>query len=309
MTNVNQSGPVRSTGRRLWDRPHVVLLFLLPAVIMSVMFIAYPAASSAYYSLFEWQGLGGSRQFVGLDNWHRLVEDPIIWVCVWHNIVLVITAVFFQVPAAFVIAFLVARAFVIGRSGYRVAYFLPVILTVSVVGVLWTWIYHPQFGILNEALRGTGLDELALPWLGSSKTALPAVIVVMLWRFTGFYIVLFMAAIARVPEDIYDAATVDGANLWQLGARIVAPMLWQVILVAVTIAVVSSIKRFDLAYIMTAGGPVHATELLATYLFKVGILSFNMGYGSAIATFLFLLTLALVMIQFRGMGSQQISEF
>ena len=297
------------TKSRIQDKPTVVLLFLFPALAFTIVFIAYPAVISAYYSFFNWKGLNAPREFVAFENWIRLFNDPVIKTCVLNNITLVVTAVVIQVPFAFIIAFLLSRAKVFARSIYRVSFFMPVILTVSVVGILWSWIYHPQVGFINYGFKSIGLDQFALPWLGSSKTALPAVIIAMVWRFTGFYIVLFMAAVSRIPDDIYDAAIVDGTNLVQLAINVVAPMLREVFLVAMTIAIVSSIKRFDLAYIMTAGGPVHSTELLATYLFKIGILSSNLGYGSAIATLLFILTLGLVIIQIRSMRSKDSLEY
>jgi raffinose/stachyose/melibiose transport system permease protein len=297
------------SGKRKWDQPHIVLLFLLPAMVFTLSLIAYPAVSSAYYSFFNWKGLSINRQFIGLENWERLMRDPVILICLKNNIALVLAAVFITVPFAYFVAFFLARAFVFGRNVYRVAYFLPNVLTVSVVGVLWTWIYHPQSGLLNEGLRSVGLDQFAHAWLGTTETALPAVIIAMMWQVSGFYIILFMAAVSRVPSDIYDAAIVDGANMWQLALQVVAPMLRDVFAVAVTIAVVSSIKRFDLVYILTDGGPANATNLLAIYLFKIGIISSNLGYGSAIATFLFLLTLGLVVFQLRVMGTTETLEF
>lgn len=295
--------------RRKNDKTAVVLFFLLPAMFFIIVFIAYPAVISAYYSFFDWKGMAITREFAGFKNWIRLSKDPVIKTCVINNFILVIAAVVIQVPFAFIIAFLLSRAKVFARNVYRISYFMPVILTVSVVGILWSWMYHPQVGLINYGLKSVGLDQFALPWLGSTKTALPAVILAMVWRFTGFYIILFMAAVSRIPDAIYDAAIVDGANLFQLAVNIVAPMLREVIKVAIIIAIVSSIKRFDLVYIMTAGGPVRATELLATYLFKVGIISSNLGYGSAIATLLFLLTLGLIILQIWSMRSKEVSEF
>jgi len=296
-------------GKKQFDKLPVVMFFLLPALLFLIVFIAYPAIISVYYSFFDLKGAAATREFVGLKNWIRLINDPVVKTSISNNIILVITAVAIQVPGAFIIAFLLSRAKVFCRGIYRVTYFLPVILTVSVVGVLWSWIYHPQIGLVNYGLKTIGLNQFALPWLGSSKTALPAVIVATVWRFTGFYIVLFMAAVSRIPDDIFDAARVDGANNIRLAINIVAPMLRDVFVVAMTIAVVSSIQRFDLVYIMTGGGPVHATELLATYLFKIGILSSNLGYGSAIATLLFIITLGLVIIQIRTMKQGESLEF
>jgi raffinose/stachyose/melibiose transport system permease protein len=295
--------------RRKWDNPLVVILFVLPAIAVTVGFIAYPAFMSAFYSLFNWEGLGGSREFIGLQNWSEIITDPVIRESIFHNVLFIVVAVFIQVPFAFTVALLLTRATVFGRSIYRVAYFLPVVLSVSVVGVLWTWVYNPQFGLLNELLRSIGLGGWAKAWLGHSITTLPAVILAVGWQVTGFYIVVFLSALAGIPEDIYDAATIDGANLWQLGIWVVGPMLREVFTVLVAIAIISSVKRFDLVYIMTQGGPVHSTEVLATYLFKNAFLAYKLGYASTISFLLFLLTLVLVIFQLRSMRSREIIEY
>jgi raffinose/stachyose/melibiose transport system permease protein len=138
---------------------------------------------------------------------------------------------------------------------------------------------------------------------------MPAVLLVIVWKLTGFYIVIFMAALESVPQDIYDVAALDGTNLWQLGIHVLVPMLREVIAVTIAIAITASIKRFDLIYVMTGGGPVHDSELLATYMFRQAFLSYDMGYASTIAFFLFLLTLALVVIQIQSMRSGEAVEF
>jgi raffinose/stachyose/melibiose transport system permease protein len=287
----------------------LVIFFVAPAFIFTVVFIAYPALMSAYYSLYQWRGMSEARTFVGLENWQQLFSDPVILECLWHNLALVAVAVLIEIPLAFAIALVLARARVFGRNLYRTAYFFPVVLSITVAGVLWSWVYNPQYGLLNEGLRAIGLDQLAQPWLGDSKLVMPAVLLVTVWRFTGFYIIVFMAALESIPQDIYDVATLDGTNLWQLGVHVLVPMLREVIIVAIAVAITASIKRFDLIYIMTMGGPVHASELLATYMYKKAFLSFDMGYASTIAFFLFLLTLALVVIQLQSMRSEEAVEF
>ena len=287
----------------------MVIFFVAPAFIFTVVFIAYPALMSAYYSLYQWRGMSEARTFVGLENWQQLFSDPVILQCIWHNLALVAVAVLIGIPLAFAIALVLARAKVFGRSLYRTAYFFPVVLSVTVVGVLWSWVYNPQYGLLNEGLRAIGLGQLAKPWLGDSKLVMPAVLLVTVWRFTGFYIIVFMAALESIPRDIYDVATLDGTNLWQLGIHVLVPMLREVIIVTIAIAITASIKRFDLIYVMTMGGPVHDSELLATYMYKKAFLSFDMGYASTIAFFLFLLTLALVVIQLQSMRREEAVEF
>jgi raffinose/stachyose/melibiose transport system permease protein len=304
---TQQRGIVKKKARR--DHPLLVAFFVVPAFLATGLFIAYPAIMSAYYSFYQWSGLSSARTFVGWENWQRLFSDPIIVKCLVHNLELAAVAVFVEVPLAFAIALILARGRILGRHLYRTAYFFPVIVSVTVVGVLWCWVYNPQYGLLNEGLRTIGLGRWTQSWLGDSKLAMPAVLLVSAWRFTGFYVVVFMAALESVPQDIYDVATLDGANGWQLGVRVLVPMLRQVIVAAIAIAIAASVQRFDLVYVMTMGGPAHATEVLATYMYKEAFLAYEMGYASSIAFFLFLLTLSLVAAQIQSTQSKEVVEF
>jgi raffinose/stachyose/melibiose transport system permease protein len=299
----------RSEPKAKWDHPALVIFFVAPVFMLVLVFIAYPAGRAVYDSLYRWQGLSGARTFVGLENWRRLFSDPVILGCIWRNLALAAVSVFIEIPLAFAIALVLARARVFGRNLYRTAYFFPVVFPVTVAGVLWSWVYNPRYGLLNEGLRAVGLDQLAKPWLSDSNLVMPAVLLVIVWKLTGFYIVIFMAALESIPQDIYDVAALDGTNLWQLGVHVLVPMLREVITVNIAIAITASIKRFDLIYVMTGGGPVHDSELLATYMFRQAFLSYDMGYASTIAFFLFLLTLALVVVQIQSMRSEEVVEF
>lgn len=280
--------------KKKWDNPALVVFFVAPAVMITVGFIAYPAFMSAFYSFYKLGGPAIPNMFIGFKNWYRLFSDPIILQSVWHVFFLIVVTVFIQIPLAFGVALLLARAKIFGRELYRTVFFFPVVLSVTVAGVLWSWVYNPQYGIINDGLRAIGLDQLALPWLAESQLVLPAVTFVIVWKWIGLYIVIFMAGLATIPQDIYDVATLDGTSLWQQAIYIMAPMLREVFIVAIAIGITASIKRFDLVYIMTMGGPIHYSEMLATYMYKQAFNSFNTGYACTIAFFLFLLTRGLV---------------
>lgn len=298
----------RSKNRSQKDSSGLVLLFIAPSFIIVAGFIAYPAILTAYYSLFKFTGLS-TRNYIGLENWQRLISDPLILESLIHNIFLVAVTLILQIPFAFAVALLLARGKIFGRRIYRSAFFFPVIISVTVAGLLWSWVYNPQYGILNEGLRSLGLSNLVQPWLADSQLVLPAVSLVIIWKWIGFYIVIFMAGLASIPQDIYDVASIDGANLFQLAFYVVGPMLREVFIVTLAIGISASIKRFDLVYIMTQGGPVHYSEVLATYLYKEAFRTFDMGYASTIAFFLFLLTLSLIVIQIHFSRSDEIVEF
>jgi raffinose/stachyose/melibiose transport system permease protein len=277
-----------------------IILFLAPAVIFLVAFLVYPIFMTHYYALFEWHGLTTARIFVGLGNFIELVQDPIAQRSLTNNIAVLASAVFGSLPLAFFLALLLSRTNIRFRGLYRTSYFLPSILPIVVVGLIWSWFYNPQWGLFNQLLKAVGLKEWTQPWLGSS-TALPAVLVVTVWQRMGYYIVIYLSALASIPSDIYDAMKIDGANLWQETWGVLIPMLRPTITVTVAMAIIGSIRYFDVVWVMTVGGPNHATELLATYMFKLGFFSYRMGYASAIAVVLFLLALVLTVTQIRLM--------
>jgi len=292
-----------------WDHPALVIFFVAPALLVTAGFIAYPAVMSVFFSLHRVGGAALSRTYVGLENWERLFADPVIWQCIWHTVFLIVVTVFIEIPLAFGVALILARAKVFGRDIYRTAFFFPVVLSVTVAGVLWSWVYNPQYGILNEGLRAIGLSGLAKPWLAKSNLVLPAVTFVIVWKYIGLYIVIFMAAVASIPQNIYDVAALDGTNLWQQAVYVIAPMLREVFVVTVAIGITASIHRFDLVYIMTTGGPIHHSEVLATYMYKQAFLSLDVGYASTVAFFLFVLTLGLVVTQIQSMKNREAVEF
>jgi raffinose/stachyose/melibiose transport system permease protein len=265
-----------------------------------VTFLVYPIFMTHYYALFEWHGLTAARTFIGLDNFIELVQDPIAQRSFVNNIAVLASAVFGSLPLAFFLALLLSRTNIRFRGLYRTSYFLPSILPIVVVGLVWSWFYNPQWGLFNQLLKAIGLKEWTQPWLASS-TALPAVLVVTIWQRMGYYIVIYLSALASIPSDIYDAMKMDGANLWQETWGVLIPMLRPTITVTVAMAIIGSIRYFDVVWVMTVGGPNHATELLATYMFKLGFFSYRMGYASAIAVVLFLLALVLTVTQIRLM--------
>ena len=277
-----------------------IILFLAPALVFLAIFLAYPIFMTHYYALFEWYGLTATRTFVGLDNFIELVQDPIAQRSFLNNIAVLASAVFCSLPLAFFLALLLSRTNIRFKGLYRTSYFLPSILPIVVVGLVWSWFYNPQWGLFNQLLRAVGLKEWTQPWLASS-TALPAVLIVTVWQRMGYYIVIYLSALASIPSDIYDAMKIDGANLWQETWSVLIPMLRPTITVTVAMAIIGSIRYFDVVWVMTVGGPNHATELLATYMFKLGFFSYRMGYASAIAVVLFLLALVLTVTQIRLM--------
>lgn len=276
-------------------------LFLLPAILVMSVFVYLPIVQNFYFSLFRWSAIDPVWKFVGADNYVRLLSDKYILLSLRNNILYAAISVFFQVFIALVLAYLLESKLIRPRWGtaFRNILFLPAVLAVTVVGLTWYLIYRPDTGLINQFLRLVGLDGLTHTWLGEAGTAIFAVIGVSQWQWVGYCMVLFIVAIQGIPEELFESARMDGAKAWQQFWMVAVPMVRETILVLTTITVIGGFKVFDIVYVMTGGGPNHASDVLGNYLYRVGFRNDEMGYSAAIATLLFVITFALTFIQLR----------
>ncbi len=266
-----------------------IFLFLLPALILFVGIIIVPIIMSAYWSLQDWNGFTDMK-FVGFENYVKLFTSKAIsFPKALGNVFMYAgLSVFVQLPFSLLLALLLAK----GRRGSRSflsIYFIPVIMSTVVIGQLWLKIYNPDYGILNVALKSMGLDTWAKVWLGDRGTALMASFIPTLWQYTGYHMLLMYAGIRNVPPEIKEAALIDGASEWQINFRIIIPMIKPVLRVCAIISITGALKIFDLIYILTNGGPAHATEVPSTLLVDMLFLRNSYGMGSAIAIILILM--------------------
>ena len=267
------------------------MVFLLPALVVYAVFVLYPTVSSVNISFYDWSGPGRPATFLGLDNYRELLSDPLFYAALRHNAVVIAFSALFQLPLGMALALVVTSSLRWVRL-WRAVYFLPMLMSTVAIGILWGYILNPTYGLLNGALGAIGLDGLQQPWLGQSSTALSAVMMTTVWQFAPFYMIVYSAAIVGLPQDVFEAARLDGAGPVRQFFSITLPLLKPVIITTLLLSVVGSIKFFDLVYVMTGGGPNASTELLATYMFRQGFLTFRFGYASAIATAMLLLSLA-----------------
>lgn len=270
--------------------------FLLPALALIGVYLFYPIVQSIQLSMFSWDGVSTTRDFIGLDNWQRLLDDSIFWQAFRNNVILVIVSIGVQLPIAMALAVILDRA---GRRlarVVRVLYFVPLLLSTVAIAVLFRNIYDGSFGLLNAGLDLIGLGDLTQQWLGQQSTVLPAVMFVVVWQFVPFYMILFFAAIADLPRDLHDAASVDGASENQYFFRVAMPQLKPIVTVAVVLSLIGSLKYFDVVWVLTGGGPVHATELMATYMFTKAFRTNEVGYGATIASALFIAVLLTTLV-------------
>lgn len=274
------------TRKLLNDKTITIITFLALPLALYLLLVAIPIVQSFRFSLYEWDGLTPLTDFVGLGNYVDLVHDPVFWQSLRNNLLLVAFSLVTQLPPAVLLA-VVLTGKVRGKDFFRTAFFSPQIVSTVATGYMFYYVFDPSMGLLNAFLRLIGLGSWAQGWLGSTTWALPAVLVVITWRSIGFYMVLFMAAIEGIPAEIYEAARIDGADSRRLLWHITVPLISGAIKTASVLAIVGSIKYFDLIWIMTSGGPVHASELVATYMYKQTFSMWHMGYGATLAFALF----------------------
>ncbi len=282
-----------------------IFIFIFPALLLFLAIIVLPIIFSAYYSLLEW-GSVGKATFIGLQNYVELIVNNSdgFREAVLNSVILAGLSVFVQLPIALVIAMILASG-VKGEGFFRSVYFIPVIVSTVVIGQLWMKIYNPQYGVLNSLLKSVGLESWVGEWLGNTDTALTAAFVPLIWQYIGYHMLLMYAAIKSIPQDIMEAARIDGASPVKASLAITIPLIKPILEVSVVFAVIGSLKTFDLIYVLTGGGPMHATEVPSTLMFNTIFHGNKYGYGSAIAIFIIAECLALtVVIQkiFRAKG-------
>jgi ABC-type sugar transport system permease subunit len=277
-------------------------LFLLPAAFFLVVFMAYPMADAILLSLKRWDGLTPAT-WVGLRNYRLLMDDPTFWRAVKNTFYFAGATVILQTTIPLFVANLINSG-IRGGAIFRGIFFLPVIISLTITGMLWTMILEPNFGFLNETLRDLGLKEWTQLWLADRKIVIPTIIMVSVWQSLGFYLVIFFAALQSIPEDLYEAASIDGANAWHRFRHVTVPMLRGTIIVVVVLNTINGIKVFDQVWVMTAGGPNHASETLGTYLYRtafgaMGSSNPQLGYATAIAIVILVASFIFSVIQIR----------
>ncbi|QFK71281.1 sugar ABC transporter permease [Pradoshia sp. D12] len=280
------------------------ILGILPAFLLYIVFAIYPILQSFYYSFMDWNGFN-EMTFVGLDNFKKLFADSLFWNSVKNNIYVVLVSVLGQVPLALFFALLLNRKMK-GAKLFRTIGFLPVVLSTVVISLTWSLIFNSRNGLINEFLRSIGLDSLAQNWLGDTKWAMASVLVVVVWQFVGLYLIIFLAALQNIPTEVLEAAKMDGASEWATTWKITIPMIWETILVAITLCIAGSLKTFDLIYVMTHGGPAHSTDVMALYMFNETFSKLQYGYGSAVSVFIFFFSLILIAIVNKVLGKKMI---
>lgn len=265
---------------KMYSNKLSILVLMLPAMILFILFVPVPTASLLYGSLCNWDILG-SMEFIGLKNYIFLfTEDMFFWTAFKNNIFWMIGSLTLQILPAFLIALILSRP-IKGQKLFRNVAFLPVALSGTAVSLIWYFVYHGEIGILNQVLRLFGLTDFNKAWLMDAEIALFCVLIAVAWQWTGYYMVMMLSGILQIPEEVMESAKMDGANSFHMVKDIIIPYLQPVFKVTIMLATISSFKGFDLVYVMTKGGPNHATDLLALQMYEKSFSSGMYGYGSA----------------------------
>ncbi|CAM3911528.1 carbohydrate ABC transporter permease [Alkalicoccus chagannorensis] len=291
-TTYQEKPEVKSREKKRRDRKTgwVIFGFLAPAMAFYFLYVVFAIFMTVYYSVFEWSGIDDDMNFIGFQNYLTMFADGAFWQSVGNNFLLVFSSLFTQLPLGLIMALMLFSP-IKGIRFFRSIYFMPFLMSTVAIGILFTYIYDPTYGLVNEFLRAVGLGNFTRGWLGNEATAIWAIIVVVIWQFAPFYMILFRAAIVGIPEDLYEAADIDGATPWQRFTNVTLPLLMPTIITSSILSVIGALKYFDLIYVMTGGGPNNSTHLMATYMYDHAFSHFNMGYGSGISFSMFIIAL------------------
>ncbi|MBN1535423.1 MAG: sugar ABC transporter permease [Anaerolineales bacterium] len=285
---------VRSS-RGLQDKL-IIFLFLLPSTVIFLVFVVYPIFHSVYYSFFNWKGLGPAVDFIALDNYKRILTDRVFLIAVKNNLIIVFLSLLLQLPLSLGLAILVGRNLP-GRAFFRSIFFMPYVFSEVITAIMWLGLFNPDpdRGFINALLiLIPGVEPF--PWLADTRTVLLCVFVVLSWKYFGFHMLLYITGLQNIPLDVEEAARIDGANRYQLLFNITIPLLSSTIRTSVYMSVLGSLQQFILVWIMTHGGPVNASEVMSTYMYRFGFVRFYLGYGSAVAIVMFLICLAFSLV-------------
>jgi len=293
------AGPAPSVAqhhRRDWRKAVEIAVLVGPALIVFLGFVIFPVVMAGYYGFFRWKGYGLPTDFVGLQNYVTILQDPTFHEALWHNTVIVVMSLVLQGPLALLLALLLNRP-MRGQSLIRVLIFVPYVLAEVVVGTGWSLMLQSD-GALNGLLEKVGLGALAQDWLSNPDLAIWTLLGIITWKYIGFAVILFLAGLQGIPQELTEAAQIDGASYWQIQRRITLPLLGPTLRIWAFLSIIGSLQLFDLVYIIwgqyiasTAG-----TSTMATYMVANGRNAGNYGYGNAVAVVLFVISLVVALI-------------
>ncbi len=278
--------------------------FLLFPLLVYFTFVILPTLNSLYYSFTDWLGYGADFDFVGLANFEKIFTDRLFGNAIKNTAIWLALAMTAPTVGGLALALALQGKRPINTI-YKSLFYLPICLSPIIIGIIWVWLYSPKLGIVNLFLRSVGLDQFATAWLANPNTALYAVFVAWAWQQTGLTMVIFLAGLTSVPMPLVESAKVDGANYWQTLTKVILPMLRPATVVVLALTAINALKSFEIIWVMTKGGPFNQSDTLAVFMYSESFRKFKMGYGSAAAVVLFLMTLVIIVLYFRQIAAAE----
>jgi raffinose/stachyose/melibiose transport system permease protein len=285
-------GPSRKTS---WRQRLEILVFVTPALALMAVFIAWPVVSAVRMSFYRWKGFGPMDDFIGLRNYTRVLGDEVFTDAVMHNFIIVILSVLIQLPLGLGIALLLNRK-IRFRGLFRTIVFVPYVVAEVIAAVIWFQLLQPGYGVVDGLIKAVGLTPPEQGFLGTPSLTLVTVFVVLTWKYLGLAVLLFMAGLQSVPDELYEAAQLDGASWWQVQRRIAIPLIGPTIRTWAFLSMIGSLQLFDIVWVLTGGGPANATTTMATYLINQGTSRHNYGIAGAASVILFVVAFVMAVL-------------
>jgi raffinose/stachyose/melibiose transport system permease protein len=279
--------PEARSGPRLPAKWLTIGLFLLPALVLYLVFVIIPILQAAHFSLYKWNGLGPLEDFIGLKNYQVALASDVFWQAVGNNVLVIVLSLLLQIPFSLGLAILLNRRFP-GRAIFRLLFFVPYVLSEAITGIVFSLLLQPD-SLVDSALQSGGLGGLVQDWLGNTEIVMLTLFVIISWKYFGFHMILLLA----------EAALIDGAGRWQAFRYVTLPLIGPTLRVSVLLSVIGALQLFDMVWVMTGGGPLTASTTMAVNMFKTGFEKQQMGYGSALAVLLFLCALVVALLYLR----------
>ncbi len=298
MTAIRSQESPSSLDRILTDRVRreigksfTVLLCLLPGMTIFFLFLLIPVAQAARYSLYDWNGLGPLRDYVGLRNYDLLFHNKTFQMAVQHSFMIMLMSLGIQLPLSMAMALMVGRGSLPGKSVFRTILFVPYVFSEVITAIIWRYVLHPSSDGLINTILGNIPGYHTVGWIADRNVVLYSIFAVITWKYFGFHMILYMAGLQAVNKDHEDAARIDGADEKRVLRYITLPLMGSTIRLTVFMSILGSFQQLVIIWVLTQGGPVNSSQVITTYLYKYGIKNLKMGYGSAVAIALFALTL------------------
>ncbi|WP_245487547.1 carbohydrate ABC transporter permease [Rhizobium leguminosarum] len=282
---MSASAPSPARRWRLDDRTTAVVLMLPPALLLFTLFVILPLLDAGYYSLFKWNGYGAPSEFVGLDNYAQVLSHGIFWQSVRNSVIVLVVSIVVQMPLALLLALLVYRQ-TPTNAAFRLVFFLPYILAEIASGLIWSFVFDGNTGVAAGMFAALGMKPFFI--LADKDWAFFAITVVVVWKYFGFHMMIYIAALQGVPTEMIEACKIEGAGRWQIVRHILIPQIKPALMVSGFFAVVGSLQLFDVVIPLTNGGPSNSTHTIVTYLYAFGLTRLKVGFGSAVGVILFL---------------------